>query len=160
MKVCLVDLKPVVVVGLLTFSAMGSGGCERVSDRLLYGTGQRIDSYFTQLDGADRIVVMGGPARLTVICTIDDRKSITAVRSFLSRYPDGWWKFSGPPGDYRLNFYRDNRLIGAVGLVDSVARSFERDTVSFGEYVRRVPATDVEALVRQLNIPWPPSSGM
>jgi hypothetical protein len=131
--------------------------CDRTLEWALYGSGKRLDNDLVALDHANRIVVVkGGSGGRQQLASIRDQAKIRDVITLFERYPDSWVIFSGAAGDYLLYVYQDDRMVGLLGLTASSRVRPGEDTLSFGDYFRRAPSSEVAALVYRLGLPWPP----
>ena len=124
---------------------------------LQWTAGHTLGEEMKRLEQSDRLVIEGGAAELQSEVTIVDRSTIRDVLALFERYPRGWIIISGAPGDYLLNFYRGDNVLQVLGLSHGSPRSAFEDTLSFGSYFRRAPASDVAPLARRLGLPWPPN---
>ncbi len=139
--------------------ALAGSACDRnrILEWAVYGSGRRLDKEMVALERANRIVVVkSGSSGRDPLATIGDQAKVRDVVAFFKRYPDRWILFSGPPGDYWLYVYQDDRDIGLLALTASSRVRPGEDTLTFGEYARRAPSADVAALVSRLGLPWPP----
>ena len=134
--------------------ALICSGCDRIWEWSL-GPGHKLDKELGALEQSTRLVVNGGNAGLTELGTVTNRATIQDVVMFFERYPGGWVTFSAAPRDYYLYFYKDDQLLGLLGLAAGSRRPGD-DTLSVGDYFRRAPASEVAALVQRLGLPWPP----
>ena len=116
--------------------------------------GHNLERQLKSIEQSDRLVINGGIG-LTYLKTITDRSTIDSVVALFERFPDGWMTFSAAPTDYFLLLYKDNRQLALLGLAAGSLRPGE-DTLAFGDYFRRAPATDVAELVHRFDLPWPP----
>jgi hypothetical protein len=142
-------------LGLISL-AVACSACQGISDRVLYGSGKNLDTELRALQQANRIAVIGRGSGSKPLATITDRATLRTVVTFFGQHPDGWFIFSGAGGDYDLYLYDDDRLLGRVGLTAGSKVGSEEDTLSFGDYFRRAPASEVATLMARLGLPWPP----
>jgi hypothetical protein len=84
-----------------------------------------------------------------------DPADIVEVVMFFKKYPRGWVTVSGAGGDYDIFFYAGAELVGRVGVTASSRTRPGEDTLNVSDSFRRVPASDVTALMDRLTLPWP-----
>ena len=125
-------------------------------DLALARSSQRIDAALRELEDTDRIVVIAHYAGSDPVATIRDRVKIRDLVMFFEAHPDSWVTFSGVIPGYDFNLYQGDRLLGHLGLTASSNVRPGEDTLSCGDYFRRAPATEVAALAKRLDLPWPP----
>ncbi len=130
--------------------------CQRFSDRVLYGSGKSLATNLRALEEANRILVITHSGKTRLVATITDRTTIRNLVGFFEERPGGWVIFSGFIAGYDFALYQDDRLLGHLGLTASSSVRPGEDTLSCGDYFRRAPASEVEALARTLGLPWPP----
>ena len=116
-----------------------------------------LEKAFVKLEHADRLVIDGpnyGGVKHSL--TVKDPETIRDVLLFFERYPRGWNLVSGGGGDYDLFLYEDRRILGRFGITNSSTVTPGVDTLNFGDYFRRAPASEVAAFARRLGLSWPP----
>ena len=140
----------------LVLLTIACSACQRIADRALYGSGKRLETELRALEQASRIVVITYRGRTGPVATITDRTKIRDLVAFFEERSDGWLIFSGVIPGYDFVLYRDDRLLGHLGLTASSSVRPGEDTLSVGDYFRRVPFAETAALANRLGLSWPP----
>ncbi len=132
-------------------------GCsqERVYDWAVKVSARRLTKELATLDGANSIMISGRDATVPKRSSRDP-KFIREVITFFQKYPDGWAIVSGAAGDYNFYLYRDEEMVGRLGLTSSTSARPGEDTLNVWDYFRRLPSAEAAALAARIGLPWPP----
>ena len=141
---------------VLVAIAFSCGGCGRLLEWSL-GPGENLGHSFEELGRrSNRLVIQtrDHEVKKDTASQVD----IATVLNFFKRYPAGWVKLSGAGGDYNIFLYEGTDLIGRLGVTQSSRVRPGEDTLNVSDNYRRVPASEVVVLMRQLGLPWPVGS--
>ena len=132
-------------------------GCsqERMYEWAVKVSARRLTKELAALDGANRIGITGRDATVTTRSSRDP-EFIREVITFFQKYPDGWAIVSGAAGDYYFYLYRDEEMVGRLGLTSSTSVRPGEDTLNVWDYFRRVPSAEAAAFAARIGLPWPP----
>ena len=138
-------MKRVIYVCVLAFPLV-SCSADRMLEWSLRASAKTLDKELVALRQADRMVIDARDDARFEDRGTRDAATIRTVVAFFERYPKGWMILSGASGHYNFYLYRGGQLVGRVGLTASSKVLPGVDTLNFGDYFRRIPATEAAAL--------------
>ncbi len=136
---------------LFALSGVVCFGCDRLWETSL-GPGEDLARTLSTFETATRMVIKAGDV---VARETTERSQVIEVSDFFKKYPRGWLLLSGAGGDYDVFLYRQDDLIGRLGITATSRVKPGEDTLNVGDRFRRVPAAEVSALMDRLKLPWP-----